>query len=277
MKSARRFLQTTLVGRWLLVPYRFKIATSYHAKPLLRVFPWLVRSREPTDFSYQPTALNLRYLAEFVHVVTGVAADECAGYVAELSNDDALARHIRDATLASEERHISDADASPGRRYVYYALVRAIKPQVVVEAGVHKGFGTCVLAAALARNGAEGKPGRVYGVDIVPGKGYLFGPPYSEFGEVVIGDILEFLRSTQLEIDFLLHETVNVPSLERETYELAAPKLSTHAIVCGPWESHELLEFARRTDRTCLVFATTPERHWYPGTKVALAFRPATP
>jgi len=266
-------LQTTAFGRWVLIPYRFKVAASYHVGPLLRIFPWLFRSREPTDFNYENTDLSLEYLAEFLHVVTGVPADECGKYIEELAGDDRLAQHIREMTSKSKERHISDADPPPGRRIAYYALVRATKPKVIVEAGVNKGFGTSVLAAALARNSEEGHTGRVYGVEIAPGKGYLFGPPYDQFGEIIFSDILAFLRTAPIEIDMLIHETVNVPALERDTYEIATPRLAPTALICGPWSTPELLEFAKRTGRNCLVFVTQPKDHWYPGTRLTIAFK----
>jgi len=271
-------LQTTALGRWLLIPYRFKIAASYHAKPLLRVFPWLLRSREPTDFNYELTDLNLGYMAEFLNLVTGVPSVDIGRYIDELADDEQLWAHIRDTTLRTPERHISDADPKPGRRLAWYALVRAVKPRVIVEGGVNKGLGTCILAAALARNAAEGRSGRVYGVDNVAGKGYLFGPPYDAYGEIVITDILDFLRGWTGEIDVFIQDAVTLPAIEREAYRLVAPKLAPDALVCASWRTGEFLGFARETARSCLSFATQPKDHWYPGENVATAFtlRPST-
>lgn len=51
--------------------------------------------------------------------------------------------------------------------------MRATKPAVVVETGVDKGLGSCLLSAALTRNSEDEHPGYFYGTDINPKVGYL--------------------------------------------------------------------------------------------------------
>ncbi len=247
-------------------------AARYPVRSFVRIFPWLWRSREVTDVSYDLTELSRRYLAEYVSVVTGSSSTEIRGYLRELETDAELQEHLHRRTLQSEYRAISDPDERFGKRFVWYALVRAVKPQVVVEAGVNRGLGTCVIAAALRRNLEEGHAGRVYGVDIDPSKGYLFGEPYTSVGEVRICDIREFLSESGVEIDVFIHDTQNLPWLEREEYRLAEDRLAAGAVVCSVWTSAELLDFARRTGRTCLSFALEAKDHWYPGSRIAIAF-----
>jgi hypothetical protein len=241
---------------------------------MTRIAPWLVRSREVADFSYDVTDLSSKYLASFLHVVTGVEFHTIEGYLDELATDDVLRHHIKQRTMASRERHSSDSTAAPGRRALFYALVRATKPRVVVEAGVSKGHGTSVLAAALMRNEAEGRGGRVYGVEMDAEKGFLFGGAYSTVGELVFTDIRAFLRETSLTVDLYIHDTANLDELEREEYSLVTAKLAPGAAVCSVWASEAFLDFARQTGRMCLVFPDEPKDHWYPGAKIAVAFVP---
>lgn len=80
------------------------------------------------------------------------------------------------------------------RRVGWYAFIRALKPEHVVETGVDKGLGTCVIAAALLRNAAEDRPGRVTSIDINPEAGYLARQqPWSEVVDLVIGDSITTL------------------------------------------------------------------------------------
>ena len=63
----------------------------------------------------------------------------------------------------------------------------------MVESGVDRGVGTCVLAAAMLRNAEEGCCGKVIGLDINPYAGNYVAGPYSSVVEIVCGDSLAFL------------------------------------------------------------------------------------
>lgn len=268
-------LKTHGWARWLLIPYRFVAAARYPARSFVRIFPWLLSSREVTDVSYDLSELSRGYLAEYLSVVTGFSSGDIDRYLRELETDEELREHARRWTLESGSPAISDPDERFGKRMVWYALIRAVKPKVVVEAGVNRGLGTCVIASALRRNLSEGHAGRVYGIDIDPAKGYLFRAPYTSVGELHICDIRDFLSAWNDEIDVFVHDTQNLPWLEREEYQLLESRLSSSAWVCSVWSSGELLEFGQRTGRRCLSFALEAKDHWYPGSRIAIAFSPA--
>ncbi len=274
MSSLRRFLTTYWLGRWLLLPYRLTLAFKHQARSSRHVLPWLWRSREIGDFSYDLTRLNLEYLAEFLSLVTGLDARTAQRYLAELDGDEELREHVRRATLRSGYLPVSDVESRPGKRLAWYVLVRAAKPRIVVEAGVNRGLGACILAAALRRNIAEGHAGKVYSVDLDPTRGYLFSGPYAEVGELVAADIRQFLTDFDETIDMFIHDTQNDPVLEEAEYRSVEPKLAAGALVCSVWASAEILAFARRTGRSCLDFAMESRDHWYPGARLAVAFPP---
>jgi hypothetical protein len=55
----------------------------------------------------------------------------------------------------------------------WYAVVRALKPQLIVETGIKQGLGSLVLLAALERNAGEGGSGRLISFDIDPFSGWV--------------------------------------------------------------------------------------------------------
>jgi predicted O-methyltransferase YrrM len=67
---------------------------------------------------------------------------------------------LLDADPASRPRFLDNGDRyGPGDADLYYAILRTLKPKRIVEVG--SGMSTLVAATALARNAAEGTPGRM--------------------------------------------------------------------------------------------------------------------
>lgn len=263
-----------MVGRLLLGAYRLKVA-AHHVWPLaVQLGRWLLLSREHTNFTYDLTELNKDYLASFVAAVTSSDPVTARRYMTELEDDETLRTHIKAATRASDERAFADGQIWYGRRLGWYAIVRIVKPSVVVETGVDKGLGACVLAAALLRNCAEGGGGAYYGTDINPKAGYLFGGPYAGVGEILYGDSVISLEQLDEPIDLLINDSDHSASYEEREYETVNPKLTRDAIVIGDnaHVTRALFDFARRTDRAFLFFQEQPHRHWYPGAGIGAAF-----
>jgi hypothetical protein len=257
-----------------LFTYRLGKAVGYYKRPLKELLVWLFRSRETTNFTYELTPLNRRYLASLIADVLGKPFQEILSYMVELEDDVELRSHIRTASEADREKR-SDREARYGRRLGWYAITRAMRPTVVVETGVDKGLGSCVLTAAIARNNAEGWGGHYYGTDINPKAGFLLTGKYKSFGEILYGDSLMSLRQLDKAIDLFINDSDHSGDYEKAEYETIAPKLSANAIVLGD-NSHctdELLAFALATRRQFVFFHEVPDRHWYPGGGIGIAFR----
>src|ERR1035437_8801215 len=111
--------------------------------------------------------------------------------------------HIQTRIRTSRQRGLADLRVRHARRVGGYALVRAVKPQHVVETGTDKGLGSCVLVAALLRNGS----GRLTTIDIDPASGYLIGPPCSAVTDLVLGDSVEALRGLSTPVDLFIHDS----------------------------------------------------------------------
>lgn len=265
---------TQQVLRWLVLPMRLRIALSYYWRHLVNIGRWLFASREHTNFTYHLSDLNRRYLARFLGEVCGETPEVMAGYLREVLDDEKLREHIARLSRASARNYLADDEPRYARRIGWYAIVRAIKPAVVVETGVDKGLGSCLLAAALKRNSGEGHSGYFYGTDINPKAGYLLQAPYNQFGKVLYGDSIDSLKALDEEIDLFINDSDHSTDYEMREYETVAAKLSPNAIIVGD-NSHfsdKLINFAERTNRDFLFFQEQPENHWYPGGGIGIAY-----
>jgi hypothetical protein len=242
---------------------RLQIPWRYHGTTIRSMVAWAWGTGETWNFIYDLTPRNKKYLASFVAVTTGRPVAEVEGFVAEVEADESLRAHVGGVYY--------------GRRLGWYALVRALKPRVVVETGVDQGLGSCVIAAALRRNAGDGSPGRYYGTDINPDAGRLFTAPYSEVGEILYGDSigsLQGLLAGGIVIDMFINDSDHSADYEQREYQLVASALANDAVVVGD-NAHVTLElsaFARQTGRDFLFFKEEPTGHWYPGAGIGVAF-----
>jgi hypothetical protein len=274
--AVRNLFKYSAFGRLLLIPCRGAYALASLRRPFVEALRWTFRSRELYNFTYDLSELNKQYLASFIAVVSGHEPAEIERYCAELEGDERLKSHIRAATLASPDRYNSDAEPRFGRRLGWYALLRATKPRVVVETGVDKGLGTCLIAAALMRNQAEGYPGFFYATDNNPKSGNLFSGAYRDYGRVLYGDSVDMLGTIKDEVDIFIHDSDHRAEYEMREFLAMEKKLVPNAIVLSDNanETDKLLEFARRIGKTFLFFQDQPKHHWWRGDGIGAAFTP---
>jgi predicted O-methyltransferase YrrM len=258
----------------LMLPFRARSASKYCIQMLMLVTQWLFSSREHTNLTYHLTPLNQRYLACFLGVICDRPASVMELYIREIADDVKLREFLMNATRESKRNFLADDEPRYARRVGWYAMVRALRPSVVVETGVDKGLGSCILAAALKRNAEEGHPGRYYGTDINTKAGYLLQKPYDEYGEIVYGDSIESLKKMDFMIDVFINDSDHSVDYEMREFEIVSGKLSPKAIIVGD-NSHfsdKLIEFAQSTNRQFLFFHEQPEGHWYPGSGIGVAY-----
>lgn len=267
--SVRRFLL-----RWLVFPIRLRSALRYSAITLVQTISWLFKSREHTNYTYHLTDLNQRYLAYFLGVVCNRPAKTMAAYLREVLDDGQLSAHISRYSRETGRNYLADDDPRYARRIGWYAIVRATRPAVVVETGVDKGLGACLITAALMRNSNEGAAGIYYGTDINPKAGYLLQEPYEKFGKILYGDSIESLMKLDVKIDLFINDSDHSVDYEMREFETVAPMLSSHAIIIGDNAhfSDKLINFAEKTNRDFLYFNEQPRDHWYPGGGIGVAF-----
>jgi hypothetical protein len=208
-------------------------------------------------------------------LVTGHPVGEIQGYLAEPENDGKLMGWLRHHAEELGGAHPLDREPRFGRRLGWYAVVRAMKPRIVIETGVDKGLGSVLLCAALARNNQDGSPGEYIGTDINPLAGVLLDGPYARYGRILYGDSLESIRGLDCAVDVFINDSDHSAAYEAAEYDLIEGKLSSKAIVLGD-NSHitdALQKFAEKTDRRFLYFNEEAKSHWYPGAGIGFAFR----
>lgn len=276
MQRLKSFLKRIPFLLWgLAFTHRIRMALQYLGSVVGALWTWLIRSRETTNFTYDLTDINQRYLISLVADVTGNSYQQIAEYVAEIESDISLRDHIRAVTASNDQRITADLDVRFGRRVAWYAFVRALKPKVVVETGVDKGLGSCVLASALMKNEQEGYPGSYFGTDINPRAGYLLCGKYRQYGEILYGDSITSLSKFNQTIDLFINDSDHSPGYEQREYETIARILSPESILLGDNSgiTDKLLDFALSTGRHYIFFQEEPKGHWYPGSGIGIAFR----
>ncbi|MEU9504717.1 class I SAM-dependent methyltransferase [Micromonospora sp. NPDC048170] len=271
----RRAIARTPLAPVAAFPKRLARVARHDVKVLRTSARWLVTSREHHNYTYELTTLSRHHLAWFVSVVCDVPVTQVRAYFAEIESDDALRRHIESATAGAARRGLADKQVRYARRIGWYAIVRATKPAHVVETGVDKGLGSCVLAAALLRNAADGHPGRVTSLDINPEAGYLARvAPWSEVVDLVIGDSIASIAALDRPVDLFLHDSDHSRAHEKREFEAVEGRLAPGAILLtdNVTATNVLAEHAERTGRKFLAYRETPANHWYPGDGIGVAW-----
>jgi len=229
---------------------------------------------EITNFTYDLTAKNLDYLAHMIAFAAKRPRQEIAGFISEARNDVELKQHVVQAIRGRGQPVDAGVECLFGRRLGWYALVRALRPKVVVETGVERGHGAVLLCAALLRNAAEGHPGRYYGLDIDPGAGWLLTGKYAQTGRILSGDSLQSLAGLQEAIGLFINDSDHSADYEAKEYQAIQSKLSPDAVILGD-NAHvtdKLALFSEQTGRNFLFFREEPADHWYAGAGIGISF-----
>ena len=236
---------------------------------------WLVLSKEHTNYTYHLTGLNVRNLEHFISVSLGTNHQRVGEYMDEILRDTELSKYVSDRVLASKHRFEADLEARYGRRIGWYAIVRILKPRVVVETGTDKGLGSCVLACALLRNDREGFPGKLYTIDVDSTAGWLVAEPYERVVELIFNDSHSVLKDFGQPIDLFIHDSFHDYAHESKEYALIGSKLADGAVVISD-NAHAgsaLMDFSENNAFDFYFWSERPDEHFYPGGGIGLAVR----
>jgi predicted O-methyltransferase YrrM len=246
----------------------YPMAVVRHPDAALRYFMF---DREFTNLTYDID--NVDELAAFLADLLGRPVEEMVAYVHEPLEDVRLLIPLR-----RKLRERADRNSEPrfGRRIGWYAVVRALRPQSVVETGVHDGLGSALLLHALNLNGL----GTLTGFDIDPQSGWLVPDELRDRYELVIGNIRTTLPSWLAihNVDLFIHDSLH--TYEHETFELrSALDHSGGAAVLVSDNAHAttaLADLSQQMDLEYGLFRERPRGHFYPGAGVGIALRRST-
>ncbi|WP_344626446.1 class I SAM-dependent methyltransferase [Kitasatospora arboriphila] len=278
LTTLSRQIAATPLARAAALPVRLATVARHNARVLKRSGTWLVRSREHSCFTYDLEASNHDHLCWFVSNVTGAPVRSVRGYVREAEGDTELRQTLNAGLAGSVRSGTCDHQVRYGRRVAYYALVRALGPEHVVEAGPHRGISSTLIAAALLRNGR----GRLTTVDIDPRAGELVSGPYRQVVDQMIGDSVEILGSPQVHergVDMVLLDTSVGPEHEDAELMAVAPALTEQAVALSS-RSHAwpcLARWSEEHGRRFLHFDDRPRDHWHPGNGFGVSFPLSAP
>jgi hypothetical protein len=252
---------------------RAKIVLSYLFPQNKLAFSWIFKKGEKSNFNYSLTSLNLEHLAQTISVVTGSSQAVIQSYFDELDSDINLKSFLTSNANISNSNELFRFDFA--RRYGWYALVRSLKPKLVIETGVDQGVGACVISSALIRNLSDGFAGRYLGTEINENAAKLFiSSGYATVGQVVFGDSIETLAMLDEKIDLFINDSDHSPEYEYQEYLTIKSKLSPASVIIGD-NSHvsdALSRYSFESGRKFLFFAEKPHGHWYPGAGIGISF-----
>ena len=242
---------------------------SRHLMRQLRITShWVLRSRETTNHSYAITALNREHLAWWL----ANALDQPVGRVRELFDeleaDEELRSHLARVTAGSGFRRVTDPQPSYGRRLAWYALVRLLQPEVVVETGIDKGLGSCVLASALLRNGH----GHLYAIDTSPQAGWMVAGAYSELVTVIHDDAVAAIGSLGQPVDLLVHDVHHTQEQEAQEYDAVLERSPRAVLLNDNAHSYDVLpSLCEQRGFRYHHFDDQPSGTWFAGSGLGLA------
>jgi predicted O-methyltransferase YrrM len=263
----------TIASIWpFRILYRITVFIPYVFPRLLRGFSWSLKRTEVSNFYYDLTQKNLQELANVIAFVAKIEFSQASAYLEEVRTDTDLAKHIQ-STL-SVDKSMADSTMLLGRRLGWYAMVRALKPKVVIETGVHQGIGAVTIIRALEMNAQDGFPGKYYGTDIDPKAGVLVTGKFLETGKILFGDSISSLESLTEEVDIFINDSDHSAVYEAREYETIKYKLRKNSVILGD-NSHAtsaLVDYSIKNNRQFLLFREEPLGHWYPGAGIGISF-----
>ena len=254
------------------VHQRLQTSLRYYQPKLIYIFKWIWLDTEDANFYYDLTEVNKDQLAQVISLISGVSYTLVQGYFRELEQDSNLQKHI--LTQLSRGDYGKEIKVMYGRRLWWYALVRCLRPKIVVETGVDHGVGSCVITSALLRNIKDGSPGYYYGTEIRSEAGKLLSGKYAKVGEILYGDSLASLNKLNKKVDMFINDSDHSAEYEYKEYQLIKNKLANKAILLGD-NSHvtdKLSQFSRENKRNYIFFSEQPKDHWYPGAGIGISF-----
>jgi hypothetical protein len=193
-------------------------------------------------------------------------------YVDELDTDHEFRRAIQDAPGWPPGRK----GVMPyGRRLGWYAIVRATKPRLAVETGVHDGLGSAVILRALERNAEEGSGGVLLSFDIRSDVGWLVPSWLRGRYELRIADALATLGEAVADrrVDFFVHDSDHRYEHETGEFEAVLPLTGPGAMLISD-NSHAGTAFRDFCARHAFDFSfwrEAPDHPFYPGAGIGVA------
>jgi hypothetical protein len=235
---------------------------------------YVLSDPEPANYTYELS--NEDVLVTWTAEVGGCERDRAQRLISEAREDAELHDRLTRATAG----HWWWTKPAPrfGRRLAWYALVRLLAPELVVETGVHDGLGSLLLLRALERNRDEraGPPPKLVSFDINPTAGWLVGQhPLWELRLESSRDGLEAVLARGPQLGLFVHDSLHTYEHERWELETAVAKLAPNGVLISD-NAHgtsALSDTCEEHGRRFLRFYERSCDHFYPGGAMGAGYR----
>jgi hypothetical protein len=255
--------------RWL---YKARAVRQNRAK-VSRNLRFVLLDPEPDNFTY-PIA-NEADLAAWAATVGRCDLGLLEAFLAEPRQDAVLNARLREATAG---RWLwTKRSPEFGKRLGWYALVRATRPSLIIETGVHDGLGSLLLLRALQRNLEEGHRGRLVSFDVNPTAGWLVGPdPLWDLRIQPSAEGMPEVLDRFGEVGTFIYDGSHSYEDERRDLELAAERLAPEGLLLSDdaQVTHALADLCRERGLAYFEFQEIPLAHFYPGAVLGAGRRP---
>jgi len=168
----------------------------------------------------------------FLAAHTGSRVSEIRRFMREPVEDLAFLGHLQRSQRRLREQEIHSADPFAKKVRIQYAILRALRPQVVVETGVANGVSTAFLLHALHRNGA----GTLHSIELGDARylpagtspGWLVPEGSRDRWKLHLGDARALLPSLLSElgtVDLFIHDSLHTYEHMMFEFQQAYPYL----------------------------------------------------
>jgi hypothetical protein len=258
--TSRLGLLDSYVRRLRAQPARKTLAKLANPAVIRRHATRLVRGKVLDASNEYTPSFSEAAEVEFCAAVAGVSAEAARAVYVTLDGP-------FEQELVERYASVRDRPLTVGRFRTWWTLVRLLKPNVVVETGVHDGLSTAIVLAALETNGH----GRLISIDLpstdlppgVDSAGWLVSDRLRGRWTLIVGDakaLLPQVAAAEDGIDLFIHDSDHSESHQRFEYEAVRMKLSAGAVVLSDQDyPHEtaLSDFAAMTGGSHLRVRTT--------------------
>jgi predicted O-methyltransferase YrrM len=174
----------------------------------------------------------------FLASISGSSVASIRGYLEEPFQDEKFYEHLRLSEQIFSEAKITSADFYAKKVVLQYALVRAVKPAVILETGVASGVSTAYFLLALKKNGRGALDSIELGdtAYLPPGRppGWVVPEWLRDNWKMHIGDsrkLLAPLAQKLAPLDIFIHDSLHTYDHMTFEFEQAFPYLKAGGIL----------------------------------------------
>jgi hypothetical protein len=192
----------------------------------------------------------------------GQQGEQVDTYLAEIRQNARFYEQLNHARRVRCPHGLSTGGIYYAEGETLYALVRALRPRVIVETGVAEGVSSAFFLRALQDNG----DGQLYSIDLPPSSTHLadgwayYMPEHETSGWVIpenlkhrwhliLGDSaseLPRLLNSLVEIDMFLHDSLHTRKHQMFEYETAWPFIKRNGLLLSNDLSTAFVQFSHR-------------------------------